>query len=326
MKKVLSIFIFVLFAVGNVMADTLDMSMPSVQVGDTTNIRQQNETEYKMQFDSFWIGVGSSSLAALIMLLLFFKFLRPRIAVAPIVAISKGKNKPLQFQILVKNISIFEVNDIKIELEGVIKLENDDIKSVPIIETPIQILSLKGIFSDSNLREECFTCKLPNESDKLPSQMVVTILSHHSLSGVVSGKKFVFNSDRYMKGSYTKGLFIPKGLTYKQVLCRDSLLCMKWIFTISIVILLLEAVLLFVLKLLSIQNGIIIFATTFITTMLFAILWQQYIYAKGNAYNGGYINQNIQINMASINMDKSSSKDEKNKIPEEVPYVEIEKK
>lgn len=326
MKKILSIVIFILLATSIVVADNIDTILTLAENVDSLNVDMPNDIEDESQILPFWMSVLSSMLAAIITLFLFFRLFRPRVFVAPTIACFKEKNKEQKFQILIKNKGIFEVNDVKICMEGTFDMPNGDIKSFSIIEKPIHILSLKGVFHNSNLNEECYTFSIPSKDAIMPMKLILTVLSQHSVSSIVAGRRFEFTQVDYKEGSYEKGLFIPKGLTYKQVLCRDSLLCMKWIFTISIAILLLEALLLFVLKLLSIQNGIIIFATTFITTMLFAILWQQYIYAKGNAYNGGYINQNIQINMASINMDKSSSKDEKNKIPEEVPYVEIEKK
>ena len=184
-------------------------------------------------------------------------------------------------------------------------------------------MSLKGIFSDSNLSEECYTFSLPDITDKIPSSMIISILSQHSLSGVVVGKKFILNSDIYRKGKFAKGLFIPKGLTYKQVLFRDNLHYTKWTFISLIIVLLIETILLFVLQKCSIQTSIMIVVATCLISVLFIILWQQYIYAKGNAFNNGLVNQNIQINMASFSVEKSIDKNKENNALEETSYEEI---
>lgn len=326
MKKVLLILIYILFVHICMMADSVDFNsnLPSIQDTDSVVIEKFNDIAIDNQTKDFGLSVVASLVAAVIALILFFKFLRPRVIVVPIVAIIKEKNKPLQFQILLKNKGIFEVNDIRIHLEGVFDLINGDIQTKSLIKEPVQILTLKGIFNNSNLNEECYTFSLPSLTEKMPSQIIVSLLSQHSLSSVVVGKKYILGVDKYKKGKFAKGLFIPKGLTYKQELFRLSLNKIKWVVLSLFIVLLLEIFILFVLQLVTTEISLIIIIGSILIILLLLILWQQYIYAKGNAYNSGYIHQHLQIIMASFDLKETSKKELLNDNLEDVFYEEVE--
>lgn len=317
MKKILSIVIFILFATVTVVADTIDVSALLVQNAD--NIDMVDDMGDNSLLKNFGISVLSSMVAAIITLFLFFRLFRPRVIIAPTIAYFKEKNKEQKFQILIRNRGIFEINDVKICMEGTFDLPNGDIESFSIIEDPIHILSLKGIFHDSNLNEACYTFSMPSKDARMPKKLTLKVLSQHSVSSIVAGKRFEFTQINYKKGSYEKGLFIPEGLNYKNVLFRNGIFNLKRSSFVLVVLLLFESIALFASQIFSNGVNMLIIIGSFFMILLILILWLLLVYAKGNAYNKGYITHNLKIIMASFKNNQSTSSSD----AEEVPYEEI---
>ena len=286
------------FAVSNVKADVNDLSISTVVAADSVVVAPdsvQSAISWSDKFDQvldnhrFLFGIIASGIAAILVLFVFFAWLRPRFEIMPIVAKmlvldKKTEKLKIRCQIAIRNKSFFPCNDLRIEIKHVGKNKSDEEGTKP-IDDKHHIQTIKGRLRNENVSVQLIEFDLPDKG--IPTPMRVSILSQLSVSGIVMGIDHTFTALNFEDGHYEHGLFVPAGNTYKQSLMRMNRGRLKWINWITPIVFALFASALYIFTNISFTLFLIILCCSILVVALIIILWQLYIYTKADAYSIG---------------------------------------
>lgn len=276
-----------------IMADPLD-STQIQSLSDSVVIHPATTTiDVSGDWWSFVKSIMASVIAAIIAMVLFFSLLRPKIQVAPIVAIegSSQKNHRLICGIAVKNRSFFACNDLRIKVCKLMSDENDNESITKIIDE--NFLSIGGRLRNEN--ESVHSIQFGLEPERIPKQILVSVIAQHSLSGIIKGKYIYKNGNDFKFGHYEKGVFVPRGNNYLQVQMRRNVKYLKRVFVIAVMLFaLLLLVSLYMPQMRSFCSPWKICMTYILICILAIGLWQLFVFSKSQAYNTE--KKNIQLN------------------------------
>ena len=292
MKKILSIFIFVLCTICNVMANTNDVPLPLVHTKDSVNVEIVNNTGENIQENPLWSGILSSMIATIATLLLFFTLLRPRLKIQPILAFhdvmdkETGKVKK-QCEVLICNKNIFACNDIRVEISirSFSKFEDEGRLQI----SQEKFLTIAGCLHDNNASSLLvpFEIESIDHNGKIlfPKCVLIELLAQHSLSGVILPTQKVFTLNEMQEGQYIKSTFIERGKTYKQAIMKSNICALKRTFIASIFAWIVISIL--ILKFLPVSWMLKVFSMLIVLILMILgiIIWQLRVYTNANAFN-----------------------------------------
>ena len=247
----------------------------------------------------FGIAVGASLMAAIIALVLFFSFLRPRLKILPIVAYHDVKDEKTglvikKCRIAIKNNGLSPCNDIRVEISKHL-LSAYDVETRDQIEQ-MQYLSVAGRLSSNNLSTinvdfDIIPTILINKKEEkeqvlYPRRIIVEVLAQNAVSGIISPARVIFSENNFKVGKYVNTTFIEQGDTYKQAVMKSNFQTLKKagiilgiIWAIASICILLPIISLSILK----KIGLISLVLALL--LLFIIVWQIIVYTKAEAYN-----------------------------------------
>lgn len=233
----------------------------------------------------FFLGIGASCIAALILLILYYITLRPRFTVMPFVALLKSKANDKEdeqsCQIVIKNKSVFPVCKIQIELSVEQEYLNDDQRSN--VFNSQTCMYLDGKCGDENKSDLLVNFTLPK--NKLPRELKLAIFGQHALSGNSLPTEHSFKIDDFRQGHYEKSIFIKEGLSFRQAVLRLYLQRIPIVIVVALCILGLLGVILFIFSSLSMTKNILIFGGVCLLMSLLIIAKGLYVIIRVSAYS-----------------------------------------
>ena len=340
------------FAVSNVKADVNDLSISTVVAADSVVVAPdsvQSAISWSDKFDQvldnhrFLFGIIASGIAAILVLFVFFAWLRPRLKIMPIVAYHEEKDEKTKLpvrncQIAIKNKRLFHCNDVRVEVSEY-KLSKYDVEIRNQIEE-MQYLSIAGYLNSDNLSTINFSFNVRpkvaiKESKKgkevhliWPQKIIVEVLAQDALSSIVSPARRIFNITDFQVGTYINTTFVEDGNTFKQAIMKPNMKKLKKVCIILFVLWLTLSIGIIILPL-SIINQLILSLLLFISFILGVMIWQLKVSTKADAYTTESVKSLIKATIIEFHQHRHNhvdDTDEDNKEirpTEEVPYVEV---
>ena len=341
------------FAVGNVRADGSDLSITAPIAADSVVVApdsMQSTISWSDKFDEvlnnhrFLFGIIASGIAAILVLFVFFAWLRPRLKIMPIVAYHEEKDEKTKLpvrncQIAIKNKRLFHCNDVRVEVSEY-QLSKYDVEIRNQIEE-MQYLSIAGCLNSDNLSTINFSFNVKpkvaiKESKKekevhliWPQKIIVEVLAQDALSSIVSPARRIFNITDFQVGTYINTTFGEDGNTFKQAIMKPNMKKLKKVCIILFVLWLTLTIGMVVLPL-SILNQLILSLLLFISFILGVVIWQLKVSTKADAYTTESVKSLIKATIIEFHQHRhnhidSADREEYKEIrpTEDIPFEEV---
>lgn len=283
--------VFLSIMIVNVSADNIvdssDSVCAQVNITSVANDLPKGEMgpEEHTYTSSLILGMCASGISAIILLIVYYFVLRPRVEIMPIVAYEentkKEDGKVQTYYIVLKNKSVFPICNIQIEISvGRVHLNEDHVSNVFDEQT---CMYLAGRWHDENKKELQVSFNLPQRG--LPRELTIAVIGRHALSGNTIPIEHTFKIDDFVEGHYEKGVFVKKGLDYTQALLRAQHKKDPYIVAVIVIGIVLAGILLFTIGgWSSIENILLIGLLTLLGAICF-LLYQLHFISRVKAYS-----------------------------------------